>query len=274
MPDSGEKSTAPIRGTGPERLAGGGGMDNNAAFLSPGAPASQFWLHIHLASALHRLLSAQPSPRQCATVQYRAAPEGVKLPARANKWNNNFHIINSSHGLRSISSHTLFIFDTLGSFYLCTPTHAKPNTIYSQMHSIMWVYLFKIKKNKKQKRRFHPCIHFCWSHLSLGEGGQQTAVCDRCVTIHQSHTSLHASILLPFFSSHLEFGAVLCARLDFKGWTKHSQMTEGSVCMTELCSGWKVVGLIPSPETSLWPLPPGAPKTGNNSLGFKALHCL
>lgn len=151
MPDSGEKSTAPIRGTGPERLAGGGGMDNNAAFLSPGAPASQFWLHIHLASALHRLLSAQPSPRQCAMVQYRAAPEGVKLPARANKWNDNFLIINSSHGLRSISSHTLFISDTLGRFYLCTPTHAKPNTIYSQMHSIMWVYLFKIKKTKNKR---------------------------------------------------------------------------------------------------------------------------
>lgn len=85
MPDSGEKSTAPIHGTGPERLAGGGGMDNNAAFLSPGSPASQFWLRIHLASALHRLLSAQPSPRQCAVVQYRAALEGVKLPARAKK---------------------------------------------------------------------------------------------------------------------------------------------------------------------------------------------
>lgn len=134
MPDSGEKSTAPIRGTGPEQLAGGGGMDNNAAVLSPGAPASQFWLPIHLASVLHRLLSAQPSPRRCAVVQYRAAPEGVELPARAKKWKDSFHIINSSHGLRSISSHTLSVFDTLGRFYLCTPTHAKPNTIYSEKH--------------------------------------------------------------------------------------------------------------------------------------------
>lgn len=85
MPDSGKKSTAPNRGKGPEWLTGGGGMDNNAAFLSPGAPASQFWLRIHLASAFHQPQSARPSPKRCAMVQYRATLERVKLPARANE---------------------------------------------------------------------------------------------------------------------------------------------------------------------------------------------
>lgn len=85
MPDSGEKSTAPNHGKGPEWRAGRGGTDNNAAFLFPGAPASQFWLCIHLASALHRLRSTQPSPEQCAMVQYRATLEGVKLHCQSKK---------------------------------------------------------------------------------------------------------------------------------------------------------------------------------------------
>lgn len=97
--------------------------------------STSIWLRPSIGSWTH-------SPRPGSLLWFNIEPEGVKLPARANKWNDNFHIINSSHGLRSISSHTLFIFDTLGRFYLCTPTNAKPNTIYSQMHSIMWVYLF------------------------------------------------------------------------------------------------------------------------------------
>lgn len=119
------ESTAPKRGKGPEWLAGGGGTDNNAAFLSPGEPASQFWLRIRLASALHRLGSAQPSPKRCAMVRYRATQEGVKLPARTEKIMKQHFAHNQLQPRLTLDSCTPSIFDTFGHFCLCTPTHWK-----------------------------------------------------------------------------------------------------------------------------------------------------
>lgn len=72
MPERGEKGTAPIRGTDPESHTGGGEMNNNAAFLSPEAPASQFgsasiWLLLSIPSRVH-------SPRLRSALRFNAEP--------------------------------------------------------------------------------------------------------------------------------------------------------------------------------------------------------